>query len=70
MLLNGVDGDAQLICNLFMRELGFTTHLKNLTLAGSQLLQGMGNEGFQIIQHNFTFGIFRVVQCLRKNTLL
>ena len=64
MLLNGVDGDAQLICNLFMRELGFTTHLENLTLAGSQLLQGMGNEGFQIIQHNFTFGIFRVVQCL------
>lgn len=47
MLLNGVDGDAQLICNLFMRELGFTTHLENLTLAGSQLLQGMGNEGFK-----------------------
>ena len=38
MLLNGVDGDAQLICNLFMGELGFTTHLENLTLAGSQLL--------------------------------
>ena len=34
MLLNGVDGDAQLICNLFMGELGFTTHLENLTLAG------------------------------------
>ena len=47
MLLNGVDGDAQLICNLFMRELGFTTHLKNLTLAGSQLLQGMEMRDFK-----------------------
>ena len=64
MLLNGVDGDAQLICNLLMGKLGFTTHLENLTLAGSQLLQGMGNDGFLIIQLYFTFGIFSIVQCL------